>query len=88
MKRNTAYYRMQRRRIIRNKIRFLKRLGGNEYLYAWSRDKPGRLSKGKIHCSCWMCRKKSYDHISHRDEKHKIAAIQQFIEYRENRHEK
>jgi hypothetical protein len=55
----------------------LKKYGGNEYVFAWSRGKYGRLSKGKIHCSCWMCRTKSYDTISNADKKKFLSAQQQ-----------
>ena len=42
---------------------------GDENVKAWTAGgtKIGRLSKGKIHCSCWMCRVKSYDYRSHMD---------------------
>ena len=48
-------------RAIHRKEGILKRIGGEEYVEAWERGKPGRLAKGKIHCSCPMCREKSYD---------------------------
>jgi len=64
LNRNRAYYRYQRIRTINRKKGICKRLGGNELVDAWVRDNPGRLSKGKIHCSCWMCRRKSYDEKS------------------------
>jgi len=64
LNRDRAYYRYQRIRTINRKKGICKRLGGNELVEAWVRYKPGRLSKGKIHCSCWMCRRKSYDEKS------------------------
>jgi hypothetical protein len=51
----------------------LRKIGGEEYVLAWSRGQPGRLSKGKIHCSCWMCRTKSYDNPSHSDRRKEEA---------------
>jgi hypothetical protein len=69
MKRNRGYYRQQRTRAINRKKGILKRIGGDEYVFAWAQNEPNRLSKGKIHCSCRMCRKKSYDGISHSDAK-------------------
>ena len=77
MKRDRAYYRYQKKRHIRRKIGILQRIGGEDDVLAWSRGQPGRLSKGKIHCSCWMCRTKSYDEPSHGDKKSRSASEQQ-----------
>ena len=49
-------------------------------MFAWSRGNVGRFAKGKIHCSCWMCRSKSYEIPSHADEKKLLAARQQLNE--------
>lgn len=81
MERDRAYYRYQRKRHIKRKMGILRRLGGAEYLTAWSRDEYGRLSKGKIHCSCWMCRAKSYDEPTHSDRQARELADQQVKEY-------
>ena len=48
-------------RAIHRKEGILRRIGGEEYVFAWTGGKPGRLAKGKIHCSCPMCRVKSCD---------------------------
>lgn len=32
-------------------------------------DNLHQYSKNKIHCSCWMCRRKSYDEKSMRDKR-------------------
>ena len=64
MKRDLSYRRRQRVRTIHRKEGILKRIGGEEYVYAWTGGEPGRLAKGKIHCSCLMCREKSYDNPS------------------------
>ncbi|MBQ1367285.1 MAG: hypothetical protein IIY45_04260 [Firmicutes bacterium] len=69
MKRDKAFFRYQKKKHIQRKVGILKRIGGEEYVRAWSRNQPGRLSKGKIHCSCWMCSTKSYDEPSHGDKK-------------------
>lgn len=37
MKRTRAYYRRQRNRAIERKLGILRRLGGEEYVYAWTR---------------------------------------------------
>ena len=36
--------------------------------------------KGKIHCSCWMCRRKSYDDPKIRDKRAAIDTAQQLLE--------
>lgn len=61
MKRDRCYIRSQRKRTIRKKKDLLYRIGGQEYWWAWTHGNDGRLAKGKIHCSCPMCRSKSYD---------------------------
>ena len=82
MQRDRAYHRKVRKRTIRKKCTLLKRLGGGDpsYYDGWTRNQPGRLAKGKIHCSCWMCRTTSYDFLSHRDKKENLDAQQQLKE--------
>jgi hypothetical protein len=80
VKKTRALRRSQRRRIIDRKVAILKKYGGEGNVFAWSRGNPGHFAKGKIHCSCWMCRSKSYDAISHSDEKKLLAAQQQLNE--------
>ena len=81
MRKNRAYRRSQRLRVIRRKICLLRKYGGDNYVLAWSGGgKTGRFAKGKIHCSCYMCRRKSYDFLSHADRKKLIAARQQLNE--------
>ena len=80
MNRDRAYYRYQRKRHIQRKIHILK-LWGSWYVEAWTRDQPGRLAKGKIHCSCPMCREKYYDDPRLSDKRHILAANQQANEY-------
>ena len=69
MARGRDWRRFQRHRTIRRKAEILRGIGGDENVKAWTAGgtKIGRLSKGKIHCSCWMCRVKSYDYRSHMD---------------------
>lgn len=62
VERNRTYRRIQRRRVINRKKRIIK--GQNNY---WHYKNEGELSKGKIHCSCWMCRSKSYDRAKIQD---------------------
>ena len=81
MKRDKAFFRYQKKKHIQRKVGILKRIGGEEYVRSWSRGQPGRLSKGKIHCSCWMCRTKSYDEPSHGDKKANEDMEQQLKEF-------
>lgn len=74
MDRDRAFRRYQRQRTINRKVRLLLRIGGKELLNGWARGAYGRFSKGKIHCSCWMCRTKSYDELPHREKKLALRA--------------
>ena len=64
MKRDRSYRRRQRVRTIHRKEGILRRIGGEEYVRAWTGGDPGRLAEGKIHCSCPMRREKSCDNPS------------------------
>jgi len=73
LKRDQDYYRYQRIRVIRRKTEILKFHGGNINVEAWTHGgQTGRLSKGKIHCSCPLCRSKSSDGLFHRDVKRQM----------------
>ena len=80
MNRNRSYYRRQRIRAIRRKESILRKIGGENNLEAWTRGSVGRLSKGKIHCSCWMCRSKFYDEPSVRDKRLLLVSAEQIWE--------
>jgi hypothetical protein len=80
MKKSRVYRRSQRERVINKKVHLLRQIGGERNVFAWSRGNVGRFAKGKIHCSCWMCRSKSYDTPSHADERKLLAAMQQMEE--------
>lgn len=80
MNRDRSYYRWQRKRAIHRKEGILRRIGGDEYVRAWSRGSSGRFAKGKIHCSCWMCRRKSYDDPPIRDKRMAADAAEQLCE--------
>lgn len=80
MNRDRSYYRKQRRRTIQRKENMLRQLGSEAFVSAWARGAPGRLSKGKIHCSCWMCRRKSYDDLGIRDKRMNLCADEQLRE--------
>ncbi len=81
MKRGRGYYRSQRKRTIQRKERILHFWGSNEEVTAWERGANGRLAKGKIHCSCPMCRRKSYDDPTARDKRAMGKAKEMIREY-------
>ncbi len=58
---NRGYYRIQRKKHINRKKRIIKEK--NDY---WAYKYEGELSKGKIHCSCGMCRAKVNNKGKHR----------------------
>lgn len=70
MKRSRQYRRKQRQRVINRKKNIIR--NQNNY---WHYEHEGVLSKGKIHCSCWMCRNKSYDRTKMQDAKNIIKAL-------------
>ena len=80
MNRDRSYYRKQRMRAIRRKENILRQLGGEAVVSAGAHGAVGRFSKGKIHCSCWMCRRKSYDDPQARDKRAAMDAAQQLLE--------
>lgn len=80
MNRDRSYYRKQRKRVIHRKEKILRQLGGEEEVRAWARGATGRFSKGKIHCSCYICRRKSYDEPQIRDKWAAINAAEQLFE--------
>ena len=50
--RTRAYYRHHRNRVMQRKSKLAKQLG-------WYEKCVGKFAKGKIHCSCSYCRKKT-----------------------------
>lgn len=58
---NRRYYRIQRQKHINRKKRIIKEQ--NNY---WHYECEGILNKGKIHCSCGMCRNKTNNKGKHR----------------------
>ncbi|NLT58850.1 MAG: hypothetical protein GXX99_07810 [Clostridiales bacterium] len=84
MQKDRVHTRWQRSRAIRRKLGILHRIGGEALAEGWTRGHNGRLSKGKIHCSCRMCRIKSCDCPPHTDLKRKQDAGQQLKDYRES----
>ena len=82
MKRGRGYYRRQRKRTIRRKCKLLYGIGGQENLWAWTHGAKGRLAKGKIHCSCPLCRRKSCDEPTARDKRAAEKAKDMISEHR------
>ena len=76
MQRTRDYYRYHRRRIIRRKKQIIS--DQNNY---WSYKHEGELSKGKIFCSCPLCRRKSYDFPKFCDRKKKASMIDEALYY-------
>jgi queuine/archaeosine tRNA-ribosyltransferase len=82
MKRNRGDYREQRERAIARKFSIQrKRMGIKEANEIYDKRRKSQLGKGKIHCSCPMCRAKSYDELSHRDQAHIENCLQQLKEF-------
>lgn len=78
MERERDYYRHHRERCIKRKKKIIRDL--NDY---WHYTHEGVLSKGKIHCSCWMCRRKSYDEPKMQDVRNSMAMDYSEQEYKE-----
>ena len=81
MNRSRAYRRFQRNRTIHHKSMILRdywKLNDADY---WTPERYGVLSKGKVHCSCWMCRRKSYDDPRIMDKRNIISQNQSQMAY-------
>lgn len=70
--------RVLRRRKVKSRCALLMRIGGSDLLEGWTRGAPGRLAKGKMHCSCSMCRLKSRE-IPGRREMRQMDACRQAL---------
>ena len=66
MNRTRDYYRKQRAKHIARKKRMIKEWSRGGIGLYWAAP-AGALSKGKIHCSCRICRCKSYDYKKAKD---------------------
>ena len=81
MNRSRAYRRFQRNRAIHHKSMILRdywKLNDADY---WTPERYGVLAKGKVHCSCWMCRRKSYDDPRIMDKRNTISQNQSQMAY-------
>lgn len=70
-----GYYRAQRKKAINRKKRIIR----DQHNY-WNVRFDGELSKGKIHCSCPLCRRKSYDYAKMQDIRNNASAISSLID--------
>lgn len=77
MNRSLNYYREQRRKHIKRKKRIIKDL--NNY---WYYKHDGELSKGKIHCSCKLCRAKSRENGPKFSDLRKLEAMKAEMKYK------
>lgn len=75
--RSKSYIRHHRERIIRKKLAILKHVHQMEDRFLPVR---GTLSKGKVHCSCRLCRSEQYHGIPKAKYKAKWRAMQQEID--------
>ena len=66
--RDRNYRREVRKKAINKKLNIRKFLWGTEEVNKYYEHNPiGALDKGKVHCSCPLCRTKSYDELSRKD---------------------
>ncbi|MEK4091704.1 hypothetical protein [Viridibacillus sp. FSL H8-0110] len=75
--RSKAYTRHQRERVIQRKWAILKDVLQRENEYMPAR---GTLSKGKVHCSCRMCRYEQYHGIPKTKHKAQWEAMKKEID--------
>lgn len=77
--RNKAYYRDMREKHISHKKYIVKNYWNEDYLLS-NKVFCGKLSKGKIHCSCFLCSSKTKVIGYSASDKRK----QEFMDYSEN----
>lgn len=82
LNRNRNYYRKQRIRAILRKLEIRKFQWGSDDVEEFYDSKMrGKLSKGKIHCSCYMCRVKSSDSLHVKDLRKLDSYVSELNEY-------
>ena len=81
MSRTRSWRRFQRNRAIHHKSMILRDYWKLNYPDYWTPVRYGVLSKGKVHCSCWMCRRKSYDDPRMMDKRHTLLQDQSQLAY-------
>lgn len=80
--RTNAYLRHQRERAIKRKEKIIKsvfQIAADEYESS-VRNRRGRLDKGKVHCSCRMCRYEKFHGIKKDKDKVKLKDMQSQID--------
>lgn len=71
----------ERKKHIQRKVRILKDMFGRNNFSRWYGEVPkGKFSKGKIHCSCYLCKPHKYDKSETVSNKRKIESAEQDIE--------
>lgn len=81
--RNRAFNRHQRERIIRKKLYILNDIM-NIHKEFFSDKNIGKLSKGKVHCSCKMCRYAQHYGLEKFKYEIKLKVLQHEINFYEN----
>lgn len=75
-KRGRAYKRQQRERVIQKKVYIYTIIWGNELGFA-----RGRYAKGKVHCSCRLCKFESFHHIEKEKYKNRTDVEKEVADY-------
>jgi len=66
----------QRGKHIKRKIKILKNIHDKEIFNIVFKNMPkGKLSKGKIHCGCYMCKPYKYDNSKTVSDMKKLASV-------------
>lgn len=82
--RNRSYYRNHRERAIKRKVHVFQNIWGIDLIkYENGIEIPfpvGRWSKGKVHCSCKMCKYEKYYNIEKTKYKEKKRLMEEEIE--------
>ncbi len=81
LNRSRSFRRFQRKRAIHHKSMILRDYWQIHSEGFWTPVRVGELSKGKVHCSCWMCRRKSYDDPRMMDKRNCLSLQQKQTEF-------
>ena len=81
MERNKSYHLHQRSRVIQHKLHVIENVWGRriEDGHLWLKE-PGRLSKEKLNCSCYMCKYEKHIKIPKANIKAKWDGMQEEID--------
>lgn len=82
--RNRAYLRHQRNRVIAKKVKIFTEFWGNELIVFKNEETStfpvGKWSKGKVHCSCKMCKYEKHYKIPKEKDKAKQQAMKKEVD--------